>query len=163
MVLPRGIGPGLRPSRIDSAFSVIAICLRTFGISAAAVSYRDWAWATFISETWPYLNLTLHEIQRLRVGLERALRDLELLVQPAQLDVSRGDLRDQGQDHAAPRLVGGEQIGLRRLGLTADAAPQVDLPGGAGGYAEGVRGVADAARQGVVEPSENRSRPALPW
>ncbi len=55
-VRPRGTGPGLRPSSRHRAFSVWAICRSRAGIWALAVSYWDWAWATAISDTCPYLN-----------------------------------------------------------------------------------------------------------
>ena len=54
--LPRGIGPGLRPSSTDSAFSVCAICDSINGICTAAVSYCDCTCETCICDTWPYLN-----------------------------------------------------------------------------------------------------------
>jgi len=52
--MPRRTGPGLRPSKVDRAFSVWAICDSICGIPAAAVSYWDRACSTFIKDTWPY-------------------------------------------------------------------------------------------------------------
>ena len=37
-------------------------------------------------------------------------------------------LLQRARDDAAPRLVGGQHVGQRGLGLAADAAPEIDLP-----------------------------------
>ncbi len=76
----------------------------------------------------PVLELELVEAHRFAVGAERALRDRKLLVQAAQRDVVGGNRAHQRQDHAAPGLVGGEHVRLRRLGKAPDASPEVDFP-----------------------------------
>jgi hypothetical protein len=55
-------------------------------------------------------------------------RDLELDVQRQQLEVRLGHVADQRQPHAAPRLLGGQQVRLRGLVGPADASPDVQLP-----------------------------------
>ena len=47
---------------------------------------------------------------------------------PRSVQVVARDRRHQRQDHAAARLVGGQQVRARGFAQAADAAPQVDLP-----------------------------------
>ena len=56
MVLPRGIGPGLRPSRIEIRFSSAAICCSMAGIAAAACWYCDRICETSVCDTMPALK-----------------------------------------------------------------------------------------------------------
>ena len=53
---------------------------------------------------------------------------VELGVELAQLEVGRGDVGHEGQQDAAPRLLGREVLGEGRFVLPADATPQVELP-----------------------------------
>ena len=53
--------------------------------------------------------------------------DLQLHVEREQLEVRLGQVTDQRQPHAAPRILGGEQRGAGRLVRTADATPDVEL------------------------------------
>src|SRR5262249_56008150 len=62
---------------------------------------------------------------------DRALGDLQLQVELAELEVARGDVRDEREQHAAARLLGGQDLCARRLVQAPDAAPQIDLPGDA--------------------------------
>ena len=55
-------------------------------------------------------------------------RDLELHVQREQLEVRLSQVADQRQPHAAPRLLGGQQVRARGLAGSADAPPDVQLP-----------------------------------
>ena len=74
------------------------------------------------------LELQFEELHRLGVRFDRAMRDLELFVEPAQIQIRRRYCGDQRQQYAAPCFLRGEQVRARRLGLAADAAPQIDLP-----------------------------------
>ena len=84
------------------------------GIYTSAACSRAVAWSTFICDT-AMLELGLHQPQRLGIRVARPLRHRQLLVEPAQLQVGVGDVGDERQDHAAPGLLGGEHVGLRRL------------------------------------------------
>src|SRR4029079_2590869 len=59
---------------------------------------------------------------------DRVLRDDELLVELAQREVVSRHLGDERDEDAAPRLLRGEVLGLRRLVETADPSPEVELP-----------------------------------
>jgi hypothetical protein len=74
------------------------------------------------------LELQFEKPDRFTIGRQRLAGNLQLRVEAAQLQVAVGHRSDQRQDHAAPRLVGGQQVGQRRLGLAPNAAPEVDLP-----------------------------------
>ncbi len=98
------------------------------------------------------LELQREQVHRFLVGLQRLLRHVQLRVQPAQLQVAVGHLRHQRQDHAAPRLVGGQHVGIGGFGLAADAAPQVDLPAGL------QRGLVGRGRVRVVRDQRREGR-----
>ena len=70
-----------------------------------------------------------------------AARDLELEIELLELEVRLRDAADQRQHDAAPEVLGGEQVGDRRLGGAADAAPDVDLPGQVEAAEEDVEGL----------------------
>src|SRR6185295_11131917 len=74
------------------------------------------------------LEPELEELERLPVSLQRLVRDLELRIETAQLQIRARHLSDQREDQAASRLLGREDIGARCLGLPADASPEIDLP-----------------------------------
>ena len=56
MVFPRGIGPGLRPSRIEIRFSCAAICAWKDGIAASACWYCERICTTSVCDTMPALK-----------------------------------------------------------------------------------------------------------
>ena len=145
---PRSTGPGLRPSRMDRAFSVCAICDSTPGIAAAAVSYWERACSTFIRETTPYWCCSSNSRHRLAVGRKRLLREQELFVQPPQLQVRAGDGGDEREDHAPLCILGAQEACLRRFGQPADAAPEIDLPARRAQDLVGRLRVGDGGRQG---------------
>src|SRR4029453_8842204 len=68
-----------------------------------------------------------YQPERLCPRAERAARDLQLLVQGAQREVGGAEVRDQGGDHQAPAVLGGEELGAGRLGAAAESAPEVEL------------------------------------
>ena len=74
------------------------------------------------------LEPAVEEVVGVLEGGGRAPRDLQLGVQLAQLEVGRGDVGHERQQDAAPRLLGGEVLGARRLVQPPDAAPEVELP-----------------------------------
>jgi hypothetical protein len=72
---PARIGPGLRPSRTDSAFSCWPIRASRRGISTSEASYSDWVWDSSSSDTVPPSNLSLNrrnELSRL-AAVSRAI------------------------------------------------------------------------------------------
>ena len=74
-----------------------------------------------------FLEPDLLQPCHLAEAVRRVLRDLELAVQSAQLDVSGRDGRDHGQHDGAFPLLGREQVRARRLGRAAQFAPYVEL------------------------------------
>ena len=75
------------------AFSSCAIWILISGICAAAVWYWTLTCSTFICEIWPYLNLSSKYFSDSAVGIERALGNLELLVESAQLQIAAAERR----------------------------------------------------------------------
>ena len=126
------MGPGLRPSRMERAFSVCG---------DLDLDLRDGRRRGFVLRArlldghlgnLAVLELQLEEPDRICVVLPACVWQL-----PAARRVRAAGYKmlatdgDKGKDHAAPRLLGGEQVRLRCLGEPPDAAPEVDLPGGA--------------------------------
>ena len=66
---------------------------------------------------------------RLVVEAQRPPGDLELQVELAQQEVVRGDISDEGDDHAPPAEVARQHERQRRFVLAPDAAEQIELPG----------------------------------
>src|SRR5207253_6175747 len=59
---------------------------------------------------------------------ERLLRNRELLVETAQLDVVAGNRSDQRENHAIACVVAHQHVRQRRLAQTPDAPPEIDHP-----------------------------------
>ncbi len=78
----------------------------------------------------PAFETQLEQLIRLAAALRRRLGDLQLAVQVAQVDVGARNAADQRQDDAVAALLAGQQLRIRRLGLAADTAPDVDFPTG---------------------------------
>ncbi len=129
MAVPRWIGPGFRPSRTESAFSVCAICDSICGTTPAAVSYLRTGLLHRHARLEAVFELQVEELHRIGICRLGARRDHQLLVEGAELQVAIGHGRDKGQDHSLPGLFAGEHLGSGRLRLAADAAPEIDLPG----------------------------------
>src|SRR6185369_1577127 len=70
----------------------------------------------------------LREAQGLLPRLERPPRDVQAQIEHAQLEVTGGDVGDDGRGHGAPAPLGRQQFGTSRLGGAAVAAPEVQLP-----------------------------------
>ena len=94
------------------------------------------------------LETQFEEFDRIVIGFEGALGNHQLLVQTAELDVGRGDLRNQREDHAATRLLCCEHAGTGRFREPAYAAPEVDFPTGAGKDLEVLLGIGHQGGQG---------------
>ena len=74
------------------------------------------------------VELALEEIVGCLEGRHGLVRDDELGVEPAEREVGLGDVRDQRQQDAAPRVLGREVAGLRGFVEPPDPAPDVELP-----------------------------------
>ena len=68
--------------------------------------------------------------RRFAQALRSVLRDFELPVQRAQLDVAAGDRRNDRQHHGALALLAGEQARPGRLGCAAQLAPEIQFEAG---------------------------------
>ena len=80
----------------------------------------------------------------------RRPHDVNLGVEGADLEVGRGHLGLNGEQHVVDGVGGGERFGLVGLDNAAQFAPEVDLPGKVG---EGVKG-----RPLVAQPVERDGR-----
>ena len=69
----------------------------------------------------------LHELQVLLARLERALGDLQLVVERAEVEVRGRHVGHQGAEDEAPRVHRGQQVGARRFGGSPETAPEIDL------------------------------------
>ena len=76
--MPRATAPGLRPRRIESRFSVSAICFSSSGTAATAASYCRCAWARSSSLATPrsYRLFTMRSdsarVSRVRTAIPRS-------------------------------------------------------------------------------------------
>ena len=70
----------------------------------------------------------LEQIVGALVGVGAVARDLKLHVERQQLEVRLGQVADQRQPHAAPGVLGGQEVRARRLVRATDAPPDVELP-----------------------------------
>ena len=91
-------------------FSFAAIWFSSSGIVASAPpsapSAREvWSW-----EATPNSQAILEQVVDALERLRAVARDLELHVEREQLEVRLGQVADQRQPHAAPRLLGGEEV-----------------------------------------------------
>ena len=128
MVLPRGIGPGLRAQqdrqqvflRGDGLLELRDCRARLLRLRADLRQLRHRDHAGLVAQ--------LEDAQRALEVARGGLRDLQLPVQRAQHDVAGSDAGHQRQHHAALALLAGIDLGLRGLGLAAHAAEQVGLP-----------------------------------
>ena len=64
------------------------------------------------------------------VGIGGSALNLQFLVQIEQLEIRGGDVADEGDGHAPARLIGSEILCLGSPAQLADAAPEINLPGG---------------------------------
>ena len=108
---------------------MIAICCSMSGIAEAVRARFAAAWSSSRRFETPPRSLPIVVGDRLVVEPDRALRDLELEVQLAELEVGRGHVGHQGDQHPATALVGGQEGGECRLLFAPDAAEEIDLPG----------------------------------
>ena len=69
----------------------------------------------------------LHDLQVLLACLERALGDLQLVVERAEVEVRGRHVGHQGAEDEAPRVHRGQQVGARRFGGSPETAPEIDL------------------------------------
>src|SRR2546425_7302845 len=76
----------------------------------------------------PALEPAVEQVVGALEGGGRALRDLELAVQLAQVHVGDGHVRNERQEDAAAPLLRREVRGEGRLVEAADATPQIQLP-----------------------------------
>ena len=127
---PRGIGPGLRPSRKDSWFSCATICRSRSGMLAAVEASSASALAVSRAEAAPPWRRRSNRSKVSWNAPDGAAGDLELEVELAELEVVGGDLGDQREEDPAPRLLRGQVLRQGRLVRAPDAAPEVELPGG---------------------------------
>jgi hypothetical protein len=77
------------------------------------------------------LQAAVEQVVRLLERCGGALRGLQLQIELAQLEVARRHVGDEREQHAAARLLAGQDLRPRRLVQPPDAAPQIDLPGDA--------------------------------
>ena len=159
IVLPRGIGPGLRPSRIEIRFSCAAICCSMRGNRGERLLVLRLDLRHFGLRHDAGLEAQVEDPRGLAEVRRRRLRDLELPVERAQRDVARRDARHQRQHDAALRLLARIDLRLRGFGQAPHAAEQVELPRRAerrlvqrevAVHAGGDRRLADAARLGAA-------------
>ncbi len=66
----------------------------------------------------------LRQAERFLPRGQRALRDLQIEVQVAQLEIGTGDLANHRDQDSAPGPLGGEQLSAGGLGLAAHAGPR---------------------------------------
>src|SRR5262249_23639355 len=89
---------------------------------------------------------------------ERALRNLELEVELAELEVRGRHIADQRGHDEAPRVLAGEQIAPRRLRGPPETTPEVELPGEVEG-AHGTERRLELQRRPITEnPRVGRAR-----
>ena len=69
------------------------------------------------------------QVERLLARLQRAVRNLELIVEFAQRQVSGGDIADQRGDHGFAVFVRAQKIGARGFGGAPQPAPDIDFEG----------------------------------
>ena len=103
-------------------FSFATTCFSSSGMFAcappSAPSARAvWRWEA--SPTQAILEQVVGALERLGA----VARDLDVHVQREQLEVRLSQVADQRQPHAAPRLLGGQQVRARGLVGSADAPP----------------------------------------
>ena len=70
----------------------------------------------------------LGQPQRLFARRQRPLRNLELEVERAQIEVKRSNLADEARDDGAPSPLAGGDLCARGFGGAAELAPEVELP-----------------------------------
>ena len=70
----------------------------------------------------------LRQLQRILARGQRALRDLELQIERAQLEVGVGDVADDRRQHGAPAPFGREQLRPRGLRWRAGSGPRNPAP-----------------------------------
>jgi len=111
--IPRGIGPGLRPSRMLSRNADL-IFLRHDG----ALELRDVCLGFAESPLGPrrlelrgnaQREAILEQIERVLVGVPAVPGDLELHVESQELEVRLRQVADQRQPHAAPGVFTGQE------------------------------------------------------
>ena len=162
--VPRGIGAGALPRRMLIWFSFATTWFSSSGMFACAPPSAPSARAVWSLEATPEPQAILEQVVGALERLGAVARDLELHVQREQLEVRLSQVADQRQPHAAPRLLGGQQVRARGLVGSADAPPDVQLPlGGERPQEEVRRGVLrhlgrDPGRgQGVATARRRRS------
>ena len=79
-------------------------------------------------EATPDLEAIQEQVVGALVRLRAVPGDLELHVERQQLEVRLGQVADQRQPHAAPGVLGGQEVRPRRLVRATDAPPDVELP-----------------------------------
>ena len=127
--LPRGMGPGFRPRSTSRASSCSAINCSNSGTAAAAASYSDSTCRSSSSEMSPLSKRSLKRSTESLAAACRPFRDIELLVQVAQVRVGDGHRRHDREHDARPALFRREQVGPGRLCRPAELSPEIDLPG----------------------------------
>src|SRR5216684_171564 len=70
------------------------------------------------------------EPERFLARRESALRDFQLQVQRAKLEISPGDIRHQGDRNLLASRFAGKKVGARGLCCATILAPKIKLPGG---------------------------------
>src|SRR5262249_17873511 len=70
----------------------------------------------------------LEQLQRAFARLERVLRDRELVVELAEVEVRLAHARYERDEHAAPGVLGREILRLGARAQAAHASPQIELP-----------------------------------
>ena len=101
-------------------------------------------------------ELALEQVAHLGERVDVLVRDLELEIEPEQLEVARRDVAHQRQHDAAPERLGRVQLRARGLVRAPDPAPDVDLPGHA--RREQERVVARRAGRGQAEHGVHAAR-----
>ena len=155
--MPRGIGPGLRPSSTLIAFSwsddaALEIGDLRLRLRERGLGPRD---LQLVADTAP--ETTREEVERLLERLGRLARDREFAVELEQREVRLRDAGHEREQHAAPNFLGGEQRLLGRFAGAADATPDVDLPGQREGAVEEIM-----VTRGVFPNGGDSLRPPLP-
>src|SRR5207249_6347184 len=106
----------------------------------------------------PLLEATPLELQGLLASLQRAPRDLQLLVKLEQIEVRPSDIGHQRDEYGASVLLAGQQLRAGRLGGPPQAPPQVQLEDEVDAGLEVVSGKGGAAPRAVQEGAVLRVR-----
>ncbi len=129
MVFPRGICPGLRPSRIEIRFSCAAICAWKDGNRGERllVLRADLHHLRLRHDAGP--EAQVEDARGLAEVRRRGLGDLQLAVERAQPDVARSNGAHHRQHDPPLRLLARVDLRLRGLAQPADPTEEVELPG----------------------------------